>query len=375
MSVLDLYVPIINRALQQVGTRTNVTVDELTNQSSNEAIQASTIVFSTKDELLRMAPWDCAFNFAVLSYITSAPGTPENAIGAQATWAKGQPPPPWAYEYQYPADCLRACWVIPQLNTGFSSGVPITSAVTGGTPAFWNGPPVKFKVAIDQFFAVTAAVVVNGGVGHALGDVIVLNPGAYSPTNIPTASPPIGAPAILEVTAVSGGAITSVSVVSTFAQSLSAGLEPVSGSYFAIQPQPIAQGTTSGVGTGATFNVAFNNRMDQRVILTNQQFAILAYVKQVSDPNVMDPLFVDAWIEMLGAKLVMALTGDKALANENLKRANAQIINARNSDANEGLTVNDVTPDWIRARGLINPADFGWSPNIGYDWGGLLTMY
>jgi hypothetical protein len=71
----------------------------------------------------------------------------------------------------------------------------------------------------------------------------------------------------------------------------------------------------------------------------------------------------------------MAINGDKALANENLKKSNAQIINARNTDANEGLTVNDVTPDWIRARGLINPADFGWSPNIGYDWGGLLTMY
>jgi hypothetical protein len=272
-------------------------------------------------------------------------------------------------------DCLRACWVIPQLNTGFSSGVPITSAVTGGTPTFWNGPPVKYKVAIDQFFAVISATVVNGGVGHAVGDIIVLSPGAYSPTNIPSNSPPIGAPAVLQVATVSGGVITSVTIVNTFSQPQPANVEPISGSYFSVQPQPIAQGTTSGVGTGATFNVVFGSKMDQRVILTNQQFAILAYVKQIQDPNVMDPLFVDAWVEVLGAKLVMALTGDKALANENLKKANAQIINARNTDANEGLTVNDVTPDWIRARGLINPADFGWSPNIGYDWGGLLTMY
>jgi hypothetical protein len=289
MSVLDSYVSIINRALQQVGPRSNITAAEFTNQSSNEAIQAATIVYSTKDELLRMAPWDCGFNFMVLPYITSAPGTPENAIGAQATWSKGQPPPPWAYEYQYPVDCLRACWVIPQLNTGFSSGVPITSAVTGGTPSFWNGPPVKYKVAIDQFFAVVAATVVNGGVGYAVGDLIYLPPGAYSPTNIPTASPPIGAPAVVQVTAIAGSSagtvITAIKLVNTFAQSQPSQFEPVSGSYFNLQnTNAVPQGSTTGNGVGATFDIVFGPQMDQRVILTNQQFAILAYVKQVQDP-------------------------------------------------------------------------------------------
>src|SRR5205823_957486 len=137
------------------------------------------VLTQLRDQLLRMAPWNCATNFANLALITATPGTPENVNQpAITTWAKGLPPPPWAYEYQYPVDCLRPLWIIPQFTTGYASGTPITTAITGGTASFWTGPPIKFKVAIDQFLPVTAATVAAGGTGHAVGDVITLASGA-----------------------------------------------------------------------------------------------------------------------------------------------------------------------------------------------------
>ena len=164
---------------------------------------------------------------------------------------------------------------MPQFTTGFTSGVPITTAVTGGAPVFWNGPPVRFKVIVDQ----------------------------------------IGA----------GG-----------------------------RPDP--QGS------------------DQRVIVTNQEQAILCYVRRVTNPDVWDDQFQQALVAALASRLVISLTGDKGLAQLKLSEANQHITMARAMDGNEGLTVNDVTPDWIRTRGISYQA-WEFSPNIMFDWGPMLTMY
>jgi hypothetical protein len=131
---------ICNRSLQVIGTRTTVTDAELAASSTNEAIQFNLIANNMRDDLLRLAPWDCGLKTANLVYVSSQPGTPENTSAATPLWQPGQPAPPWAYEYQYPVDCLRAVWMIPANQTGFASGVPITTAVTGGTAAFWQGP-------------------------------------------------------------------------------------------------------------------------------------------------------------------------------------------------------------------------------------------
>src|SRR5258708_16029935 len=265
-------VDIANRSLSAIGTRSTIaSLDEV----SNEAIQSKILLAPARDELLRMAPWNCAFNYANLALVCAAPGTPENPTAGASTWQKGIPPPPWAYEYMHPSDCMRECWIVPKFATGFASGVPITTAVTGGAPQFWSGPPVRFKVVIDQ----------------------------------------IG-----------------------------------------VDGKPIATG------------------VDTKVIVTNQEQAILAYVKRVINPDVWDSLFQQDLVDLLAAKLVFALTGDKALANQKIQLANSSISVARGIDANEGLTVNDVTPDWIRARGIFYQ---GWetSPNQIFDWGPMLTMY
>jgi len=355
---------ICNRALQTIGTRTDVTDGELVAASTNEAKQFNLVYANLRDDLLRLAPWDCALKTANLTYITSVPGTPENTSPATPLWTPGQPAPPWAYEYQYPVDCLRACYIIPANQTGFASGVPITTAVTGGAAAFWQGPPVKFKVQTDEFYPVTAAAVVSGGSGYAIGDVITLPIG-------PTTSSPIGAPAQLLVTSVTGGAVTAASVLNVVNDS-----NPVvGGSYFAIQPGTIAQASTTGSGTGFTCTLTFGAKGTQRVILTNQEFATLGYVKQVLDPNVMDTLFQTAWINLIAAGMQMGLKGDKAFSNQLIQEVNHAIEQARSIDGNEGLTVNDVTPDWLRIRGLTYTEGYVGGPYTGYDWGGTFPMY
>src|SRR5262249_8837002 len=233
-----------------------------------------------------------------------------------AVWQKGLPAPPWAYEYQYPIDCLKALFVVPQFTTGFSSGVPITTAITGGSPAFWMGPPQRFLFGVHQFFSFLSATVQAGGTGHAVGDIITL-------VGASAGAQPIGAPAQLLVSTIGGGgAITAVTVVDVVSSDATQG-----GSYFRIPTNPQAQASTTGAGINATFNLTFNTggQTDQRVILTNQEGAILCYVRQITDPNVMDPQFQEAWVCLLAARLVFALNGDKALANMKLQEANLAI--------------------------------------------------
>jgi len=267
-------VDIANRALAAIGTRS--TVASLNPPDSNEAIQANIYIDTCRRQVLRMAPWNSAKNYNVMTLICAAPGTPENPTAGTTAWQKGQPPPPWVYEYAYPSDCLRPLFVVPQFTTGFTAGVPITTAITGGAPNFWSGPPVKFAVGVDQ--------VVNG-------------------------VPAVGGP-------------------------------------------------------------------DVKVIWTNQEFAVLAYIKDLSNPDVMDDQLQEAWAMHLAARLTIALTGDKALANLRIKDANDIIQIARTSDGNEGLTINDITPDWIRTRGIDFAWDWAWTPEWGaLDFGGLLPSY
>ena len=357
-------VDIANRMMQRIGTRTTMTAAQLTALSTNEALQFNLMYPELRDALLRMAPWNCAMKTANLTYITSQTGTPENTSPATTLWAPGQPPPPWAYEYQYPVDCLQPRWIIPATQTGFAGGIPITTAVTGGASAWWWGQPVRFKVQNDQFYPVTAAAVVAGGTGYAVGDIITLPIG-------PSTSPPIGAPAQLVVLVAAGGIVSSVGVVNQINGEATA----QGGSYFAPQTGTIAQGSTSGTGTGFTCTLTFGPQGDQRVILTNQEFATLSYTEQVTDPNVFDPSYRDALYDAGGAQLVMALKGDKAFANQLLQAANAKIMLARGNDGNEGLTINDVTPDWLRIRGVAWTDGMQTGPYSGMDWGSTFPLY
>ena len=353
-TVTDIY----NRALQQIGQRTTVTSSEILAGSTNEAIQLNLIYENVRDDLSRMAPWNCCFNYANLSWITAAAGTPEYTSTATGTWAKGQPAPPWLYEYQYPEDCLRPAFIVAAEQNSSVGGIPIYPSTVGFSPRYTQGPFIRFRVGVDQFYPVTAATVVAGGTGYAVGDRITLARG-------PSTSAPIGAPVVLQVATLSGSAVATVTVVNQIAGSS----PPQGGSYFAKQTTTQAQGSTTGSGTGATFTLTHGSLGDQRVILTDQQSATLAYCKRVTDPNTFDTLFQSAFIQLLAATVAVSLTGQKELASDLIKLANMDIAEARKADGNEGLTVNDVTPDWLRGRGIswdnITPV------NQGFDWGPL----
>src|SRR5215469_8430874 len=117
-------------------------------------------MFKLRDELNRMAPWNCTRKYTNLVYISSQPGTPENSAAASPFWVSGMPPPQWSYEYQYPVDCVRPRSIVPQY-TSLAGGTPIypLGTVTGFSPIGWSGPALKYEVASDQFFPVTAAAV------------------------------------------------------------------------------------------------------------------------------------------------------------------------------------------------------------------------
>lgn len=377
---------IANRALQVMGTRTNVTDAELAGNLTNEALQINLKIDNVRRKLIRMAPWNFALKTINMIYITSSPGTPENSIAATTLWQPGQPAPPWNYEYQYPPDCERVCFVIPSTQTGFAGGIPITTAVTGGAASFWQGPPVKFKVQNDQFYSITALTLGSGGVGYAPGD-IWFGPGMINPTTGVDTQPmnvaPIGGPVQVVVNTVDGsGAILTFTMISQVNNTQSApaspGVTPAAprgGSYFNVQPSPLAQSYSTGNGTGATFNATWSsNRQSQRVVLCNQEFAIGTYLQDSTDIDGMDEQFQDCYAKALGAEVTIALTGDKKLANMAVQEVNSMIQWARTGDANEGFTVNDVTPDWLRIRGIEYPAPYS-GPFTGFDWGGMYPIF
>jgi hypothetical protein len=372
------YVDIVNRALQLIGTRTTVTAAELAANGSNEAIQANLILQKFRRRLLRMAPWNCATKPVNLVYVTSLPGIGRNLTLAPQHWQPGLPQPPWAVEYQYPVDCLRALYIAP-IHGAWGSEVPATTGVQGWSSSGQRGP-VRFETATDNFFSVSGATVANGGQGYANGDLIQL---AYGPMDVA----PIGAPALLQVVTQIGGVIQSVKVISQVDDdSVTRG-----GSYFIQVPNPQAQGLTfaatggPGNGSGATFNLLWNAASSynstgagvdpQRVILSSHICETMIMIQDVGNPNVFDDLFQDAYENILAAGLCWALTGDKSLANSKVQLTNNAIIQAREVDGNEALTINDVPPDWLRIRGNPFFDQFFSSGDGAYEWGSTWNLY
>lgn len=351
-------VDVVNQALQGFGSRT--TVASLS-EVSNEATQANLIYNQLLYETLRKAPWNCATTFGNLTLVTAAPGTAENPTAPTTRWEYGQPAPPWLYAYEYPFACLRPLWIVPNVQNNLGA-VPIypPGVVTGQTYMNNLGPVVPFKVVVEVLYTFAAAAVVAGGANYAVGDLIYL-------AGTPDGAAPIGIPGILQVATLAGSAVATVTPVNTVL-----GRSPATGGgYFSIQANPVAQASTSGSGSGATFNLSSWAQKNQRIILTNQADATLAYVKALSDPDVMDSLLLGAFTSILSARLCWALTKNTEIANGKIKEANEYILQARIADANEGITVNDVTPDWIKTRGV-------WSFNeiaTGFDWGPLFPLY
>ena len=91
-----------------------------------------------------------------------------------------------------------------------------------------------------------------------------------------------------------------------------------------------------------------------RIILTNQFNAHLVYTGLMWYPDAWDPLFEQAMVAVLAARLAMPLIKDRKEAiqvrRDNIGIAKQALDTARVRDGDEGWTIADYTPDWIRAR-------------------------
>jgi hypothetical protein len=91
-----------------------------------------------------------------------------------------------------------------------------------------------------------------------------------------------------------------------------------------------------------------------RAICTNQLGAQLIYTGLIQYPDAWDPLFRRAMVAAMAARIVLPMMDDKrtarAIRDDQIRIAREAMIEARVRDGNEGWTVVDHTPDWIRAR-------------------------
>lgn len=128
-------VDIANRALQMMASRNVIT--SLTD-GSNEAANANMLYTPTLDWCLGITNWNFARKTAVLVLSKTRNVTP-------ITWSATEPAPPWRYEYEYPADCIRLHYV--------------TNMVVANTK--WTGMPQKFAVTTGIISAAPRTVILT----------------------------------------------------------------------------------------------------------------------------------------------------------------------------------------------------------------------
>lgn len=148
----------------------------------------------------------------------------------------------WDFEYVFDGQALVGMWgqLVANLSPGWSFR-KVAPGTQGGWVPVDQGNVTKIQQTAYQsdpahksLFA-TAVAVAAGGSGYAVGDYITLAGGTSNPA------------ILLCVTAVSSGAVSTVAIINY-------------GNYSGTVPtNPVAQGSTTGGGTGATANVTWSS--------------------------------------------------------------------------------------------------------------------
>ena len=92
---------------------------------------------------------------------------------------------------------------------------------------------------------------------------------------------------------------------------------------------------------------------DITTILTNQSQALICYTKDIINTQLWDDLFIELVAAILAKKCCIQLTGNENRFKSLDGLVNELTMQARMKDANEGLTVHEIMPDWLRVRGAI----------------------
>lgn len=104
-----------------------------------------------------------------------------------------------------------------------------------------------------------------------------------------------------------------------------------------------------------------------QVILTNQPQAVGIYTFRNQNTQMFDPLFVQCLAHYLGARICIPLTGDKVMMKNAMEMAHQFSLDAQAKNGNEGITVIDTMPEWIRVRGYA--ADWAYPDGGIYSYG------
>lgn len=118
----------------------------------------------------------------------------------------------------------------------------------------------------------------------------------------------------------------------------------------------------------------FNNPIN--TILTNQSMAQVVYTINQQEPSLWDSQFQMGFVASFAAFLVPVINMNLQLMQISIKTAESIIMQARAADGNEGVTVMDHVPDYIRARagatgyGCYGPG-YGWNGACYGDYGSM----
>ena len=114
-------------------------------------------------------------------------------------------------------------------------------------------------------------------------------------------------------------------------------------------------------------DVAPDSGSQTTAIATNQSMAIGVWNERITNVALWDPSFKQAFIDSLAARVAIPITGDRAMATMVKGWAQGAVgtINvARANDGNEGMTIDDHIPDWLRVRGYAG--DWSSAASNGY---------
>lgn len=134
-----------NRSLLAVGGQN--LVGNLTSSDDPASVAVNTLWSPTFQQLARAAWWNCLEFQASLTLLKAAAGTPENPQGTTLPI----PPVPFLYEYQWPADCLHARYIVPALSPGVVGAPQLTTGQINAP--LWTGGntyQIPFKVRTDN---------------------------------------------------------------------------------------------------------------------------------------------------------------------------------------------------------------------------------
>jgi hypothetical protein len=254
---------VVNRALTEIAARQPIGGAYPTFDGSAAGVAAAQLYVPAVQTLLRQQDWEFA-----------------RAVEPLATVA-GTPPLNWAFQYAYPADCLRVRQI-----------VPATFDPNDPQPVTWDVGDLVVRGVISQTIPVT-----NG-----------MN---YEPSDTGTILGTTGTPATyLVLTVGGGGAVLSYSIsfpgdgyVPTFSSATATG------------------GAQPGVGTGFTIEIIATTFSSQTVIWTNEASATIVLTTSDVTEAQWDSIFTEQMVRFLGSMLAMPIGGRPDFARELLGQA------------------------------------------------------